>query len=159
MMGKEHKRDFADGKVRMDLLPWPELEEVAKVFTAGAKKYGERTWTELDNGYERYKGALLRHLCELEKGNDIDPDTGCLHCAQVAWNALAMLHFKMSEKHPAPLQQNEDAPLSCPSCHSTAGIYVRNADTGLVQCRNCLTAFYIKGHGEQESCQTKEKTE
>ena len=40
---------------------------------------------------------MLRHLCEVEKGNIVDSDTGCLHAAQVAWNALAMLHFKMKE--------------------------------------------------------------
>lgn len=91
------KNDIADGKVRMDLLPWPELEEVAKVYTAGAKKYGANNWQNLPDGYQRYKAAMLRHLCELEKGNDVDEDTGCLHAAQVAWNALAMLHFKMQE--------------------------------------------------------------
>ena len=91
------KNDFADGKVRMDLLPWPELEEIARVFTAGAKKYGANNWQNLPDGYQRYKGALLRHLCELEKGNDTDEDTGCLHAAQIAWNAIAMLHFKMQK--------------------------------------------------------------
>lgn len=96
-MTEGKKNDLQDGKVRMDLLPWPELEEIAKVFTAGARKYGENTWQHLDNGYERYKGALLRHLTEVEKGNEVDEDTGCLHCAQIAWNAIAMLHFKMEE--------------------------------------------------------------
>ena len=32
------KNDIIDNKVRMDLLPWKELEEIAKVYTAGAKK-------------------------------------------------------------------------------------------------------------------------
>lgn len=91
------KNDRADGKVRMELLPWRELEEIAKVYTAGARKYGANRWQDLPDGYERYKGAMLRHLCELEKGNDVDADTGCLHAAQVAWNAIAMLHFKLEE--------------------------------------------------------------
>lgn len=43
------------------------------------------------NGYQRYKAAMLRHLLEYEKGNTIDKDTGCHHLAQVAWNAIAML--------------------------------------------------------------------
>ena len=96
-MTEGKKNDRIDGKVRMELLPWPELEEVARVYTAGAKKYGARNWMNLEDGYERYKGAMLRHLCEVEKGNIVDSDTGCLHAAQVAWNALAMLHFKMKE--------------------------------------------------------------
>lgn len=104
MIGKDIKKicesvknDRKDGKVRMELLPWNELEQIAKVYTAGAEKYGEHTWENLTNGYERYKGAMLRHLTEVEKGNAIDEDTGCLHAAQIAWNAIAMLHFKMKE--------------------------------------------------------------
>lgn len=91
------KNDRKDNKVMMELLPWPELEEIAKVYTAGARKYGPHNWENLPDGYERYKGDMLRHLTEVEKGNDIDPETGCLHAAQVAWNAIAMLHFKMKE--------------------------------------------------------------
>ncbi len=94
---KSIKNDRKDGKVRMDLLPWPELEKIAEVYTAGAKKYGPNRWQNLENGYERYKGAMLRHLTEVEKGNAIDEDTGCLHIAQVAWNAIAMVHFKLKE--------------------------------------------------------------
>lgn len=92
------KNDRKDNKVMMELLPWPELEEIAKVYTAGAKKYGPHNWENLPDGYERYKGAMLRHLTELEKGNDIDPDTGCMHAAQIAWNAIAMLHFKLKRQ-------------------------------------------------------------
>lgn len=62
-----------------------------------AKKYGPNKWQNLPDGYQRYKGAMLRHLTELEKGNDIDPETGCLHAAQIVWNAIAMLHCKMKE--------------------------------------------------------------
>lgn len=91
------KNDFRDGKARMDLLPLPELEEVAKVLTAGARKYGDNNWRSLPNGYERYKGALLRHLTAVERGQERDDDTGCLHIAQVAANALFMLHFKLRE--------------------------------------------------------------
>lgn len=91
------KNDFIDGKVRMDLIPWPELEEIAKVYTAGARKYGENNWKKLPDGYNRYKGAMLRHLVEVEKGNVYDEETGCMHAAQCAWNAIAMLHFNMKE--------------------------------------------------------------
>lgn len=91
------KNDEKDGKIRMDLIPLPVLEEIAKVFTAGAKKYGENRWQNLDNGYERYKGALLRHLTEIEKGNEIDADTGCMHIAQVATNAIFMTQIITAE--------------------------------------------------------------
>lgn len=90
------KNDFQDGKLRWDLLPLEEIEDIVKVYTSGANKYGENTWQLLDNGYQRYKAAMLRHLLEYEKGNKVDEDTGCQHLAQVAWNAIAMLYL---DKH------------------------------------------------------------
>lgn len=89
MEGK--KNDFLDKKLRWDLLPLEEIEDIVKVYTAGSIKYGDNNWQNLENGYQRYKAALLRHLLEYEKGNAIDKDTGCHHLAQVAWNAIAML--------------------------------------------------------------------
>lgn len=89
MEGK--KNDFLDKKLRWDLLPLEEIEDIVKVYTAGSIKYGDNNWQNLDNGYQRYKAAMLRHLLEYEKGNTVDEDTGCHHLAQVAWNAIAML--------------------------------------------------------------------
>lgn len=88
-MKEGKKNDFQDGKLRWDLLPLEEIEDIVKVYTSGANKYGENTWQLLDNGYQRYKAAMLRHLLEYEKGNKIDEDTGCQHLAQVVWNAIA----------------------------------------------------------------------
>lgn len=93
------KNDFLDQKLRWDLLPLEEIEEIVKVYTAGSKKYGDNTWQNLPNGLQRYKAALLRHLLEFEKGNEVDEETGCLHVAQVAWNAIAMLWIS---KHKVP---------------------------------------------------------
>lgn len=47
--GKSIKNDRKDGKVRMDLLPWPELEKIAEVYTAGAAKYGDHNWENLED--------------------------------------------------------------------------------------------------------------
>lgn len=87
------KNDRADGKLRWELLPLEDMEEIVKVFHAGAEKYGANNWQNLPNGYERYKAALFRHLLEHEKGHWKDDETGCIHLAQVAWNAIAMLHI------------------------------------------------------------------
>ena len=71
-MQKEGKKnDEKDDKTRWELMPLDCLEDIARVYTEGAKKYGENTWQYLDNGYQRYKAALLRHLWEFEKGNEI----------------------------------------------------------------------------------------
>lgn len=92
------KNDFLDDKPRWDLLPLPEIEDLVKVYTAGAKKYAPNNWQKLDNGYQRYKAAMFRHLLAYEKGERIDPDTKCMHLAQVAWNAIAMLWFDKNGK-------------------------------------------------------------
>ena len=92
------KNDFLDNKLRWDLLPLAEIEDIVKVYTAGANKYGENRWQNLDNGIKRYKGALLRHLVEFENGNEMDEDTQCKHLAQVAWNAIAMLYLSKKLK-------------------------------------------------------------
>lgn len=68
-MQKEGKKnDEKDDKTRWELMPLDCLEDIARVYTEGAKKYGENTWQNLENGYQRYKAALLRHLWEFEKG-------------------------------------------------------------------------------------------
>ena len=84
------KNDRIDDKPMWELLPLQDIEDVVKVYTAGAKKYGPDQWQNLPDGYKRYKAALFRHLVEYEKGNWLDPETGCIHLAQVAWNAIAM---------------------------------------------------------------------
>lgn len=90
------KNDFQDGKLRWDLLPLEEIEDIVKLYTAGSIKYGDNNWQGLENGYQRYKAAMLRHLLEYEKGNKIDEETKVNHLAAVAWNAIAMLYL---DKH------------------------------------------------------------
>lgn len=91
------KNDRKDDKTRWELMPLDCLEDIARVYTEGAKKYGDNSWQHLDNGYERYKGALLRHLYRAE--NEIfDEETGCRHLAQVAWNAIALLWLSKAKE-------------------------------------------------------------
>ena len=61
-MGTDKGVKLDQGKVRMELLPLNTMEEVAKVLTFGAKKYTDNGWQTVPNGFERYKGALLRHI-------------------------------------------------------------------------------------------------
>lgn len=98
------KNDFKDDKLRWDLLPMEEIEDIVRVYHAGAKKYGPNRWQDLDNGFERYRAAMMRHLMEYMKGERVDTDTGALHLAQVAWNAIAMLWY---DKHGKGLIKNE----------------------------------------------------
>lgn len=92
------KNDRQEDKLQWDLLPLEIIEEIVKVYHQGAKKYGANTWQNLNDGYDRYKGAMFRHLVLYEKGEEFDQETGCRHLAQVAWNAIAMLHCSLNSK-------------------------------------------------------------
>jgi hypothetical protein len=98
------KNDRKDDKTRWELMPLDCLEDIARVYTEGAKKYGDNNWQNLENGYERYKGALLRHLYAAES-ETFDEETGCRHLAQAAWNAIALLWISKHLQGDA----NEDA--------------------------------------------------
>lgn len=73
------------------------LKEVVKVSTHGCEKYRRSDWLNVDNAIERYTDAQDRHALELWAGNEID-ESGCLHEAQVIWNALAVLELKLRAK-------------------------------------------------------------
>lgn len=93
---KDWKNDRLDGKLRWELLPLDLIEDLVKVYDKGAQKYEPDSWKQVENGYIRYKGALLRHLVKAET-EDIDEETECYHLAQVAWNALTMLWYRKQE--------------------------------------------------------------
>lgn len=92
------KNDFADKKPRWDLLPIEELAGVVDVYTAGAAKYGENRWQNLENGANRYLGAFFRHLTAHKRGEYIDPEDGCLHLDKCIWNLIAVRHCFLADK-------------------------------------------------------------
>ena len=92
------KNDFADKKPRWDLLPIDELGGVVDVYTAGAKKYGENRWQTLPNGVNRYLGAFFRHLTAYKRGEQFDPEDGCLHLDKCIWNMIAVRHCFLADK-------------------------------------------------------------
>lgn len=93
---KSVKNDIIDDKLRWDLLPMEEIEDIVKVYHAGAKKYGPNTWQNLDNGIERYRAAAARHIMAYLKGERMDKETNVHHLAAAAWNVITMLWY---DKH------------------------------------------------------------
>ena len=69
------------------------IEAVVKVGTDGAAKYTDNGWLEVPNGFARYDDAARRHTGKRDKGEVTDPDSGSLHLAHEAWNALARLEL------------------------------------------------------------------
>ena len=79
---------------RFDLIPFDALEEVARVYGVGARKYSDDNWL---GGY-RWRlslGALMRHVARFMVGEDLDPETGCHHLAHAAWHCLTIMTFHM----------------------------------------------------------------
>lgn len=73
------------------------LEAVAAVATFGAKKYSPGGWLKVPDGQRRYTDALMRHLLTDAHGggNTHDEESGLLHAAHAAWNALATLELAL----------------------------------------------------------------
>lgn len=69
------------------------LAAVANVSDVGAKKYTWKGWEEVPDGINRYSDALGRHIISESTEGLYDSQTGLLHAAQIAWNALARLEL------------------------------------------------------------------
>ena len=91
MLNKHDIKDYTDSnwpqpvamkydkeKPRLDLVDFEALEGLAQVLTFGAQKYAANNWR---NGFEysRLIAALLRHLGAIQRGEDIDPESGLPH--------------------------------------------------------------------------------
>jgi hypothetical protein len=74
------------------------LHELARVYTFGAKQYGDYSWKTVPNAEDRYLGAMQRHIYEFQHGNYLNyQDDMLYHIAQVAWNAISLLWFKQNK--------------------------------------------------------------
>lgn len=71
------------------------LLAVIDVAEMGARKYSPDNWLLVESGIERYTDALNRHLLLAATGQDKDEESGLMHMAHVAWNALAVLELKL----------------------------------------------------------------
>lgn len=88
---------YDDNKIRYDLIPSDSLHELAKVYTHGAQKYEDDNWRK-GMDWKRIMGAIERHYHAWKRGQEIDPDSGLFHLAQVAWGCFTLLNY--SKTHP-----------------------------------------------------------
>ena len=82
------------GKLRWDLMQWGPLEEIAKVLTFGAKKYGDDNWKivlQAEGGRGRYFAAMVRHISADWLGEKTDPESGLAHLAHAGCCLLFLL--------------------------------------------------------------------
>lgn len=85
---------FDNGKLPWHLMPGDALEEIARVLQHGALKYGDRNW-EQGMEWHRPFAALMRHMWAYWKGEDLDPETGCLHLAHAGCCVLFLLGYQL----------------------------------------------------------------
>ncbi len=84
---------FDSGKPRFSLIPAYPLEQVAKVLTMGAVKYGDRNW-EKGMKWTRCIDSLERHLNAFKQGELNDEESGLPHLAHVCVNSMFLLQFE-----------------------------------------------------------------
>jgi hypothetical protein len=78
---------YDNNKPKMDLLDWSALEGLARVLTFGASKYEPNNWRSgIVNS--RLIASLLRHLAAIQRGEDIDPESGLPHIDHLGCNWL-----------------------------------------------------------------------
>jgi hypothetical protein len=82
---------------RFSLIPVRPMEEVARVYGAGASKYAPRNW---ERGYEWSKSmdALERHYQAWKRREDYDPESGLHHLAHAVFHCLALMQWTLT--HP-----------------------------------------------------------
>jgi hypothetical protein len=83
---------FNGGKAPLDLIPARAEIEEAKVWGAGADKYGAHNWRG-GMPFSIIIGCLQRHLAAIKAGEDIDRESGALHAAHIRCNAAMLIEF------------------------------------------------------------------
>lgn len=92
--GVKHDKD----KAMWSLLPWPEIEEVVRVLTFGAKKYKRDNWRKVEDGERRYLDAALRHVSAIGRDEKDDEETGLSHYAHAIASLLFAFWHSKQEK-------------------------------------------------------------
>lgn len=88
---------YDQSKLNWALLPLDQIEQVVKVLHYGAQKYSAGNWKNVQNGYERYLAASMRHLVADRQGELLDNDTKIYHLAHSICCQLFMLYLRMEE--------------------------------------------------------------
>lgn len=90
--GVKHDQDKPD----LSLLPREFIEEVARAFMHGEKKYGRHNF-KAGMDWHRPLAAAMRHLAAFNAGEDTDAESGCNHLGN-AGAAIGMLLYYVKNK-------------------------------------------------------------
>ena len=139
------------GKLRWSLLPWGAVQEVVKVVTFGASKYGPCNWTKLEQPEDRYFSALMRHLAAWKTGESLDPETGIYHLAHAGCNVLFLLWFEMRGGDASNLDGKASPSERCSCGHVHMG-YKGCRSLGLIgnPCGKCRATCLVDSDDPEE---------
>lgn len=82
------------GKSRMSLVPFVAIRALGDVYAYGESKYASWNWTK-GMKWSRMSDAMLRHYERFSMGEARDPESGLLHSAHMAWNAIGLLTYEL----------------------------------------------------------------
>lgn len=82
---------------RFDLLPWDALEEVARVYAMGSRKYEPHNWAR-GYAYSLSIAALVRHVSKFVQGEDTDGESGLHHLAHAVFHCCSLMAFKLRNR-------------------------------------------------------------
>lgn len=102
------------GKPRPDLILHTmarAMLAVSEVAAFGASKYDDDNWLLVDDANRRYADAKARHMLQGAIESH-DKESGLLHAAHEAWNALALLELKLRERERLGGRACTDAPIT-----------------------------------------------
>jgi hypothetical protein len=109
-MSKEKLKEgvkYDQGKMRYDLIPVMPLNELARVYTIGAKKYDDNNWRK-GMKFGRVIAALQRHLEKWKVGHRFDATDGQHHLSSVLWCAMTLLQFELMAEMDPKFAENFD---------------------------------------------------
>ena len=87
VLDREQTEKQKIGKLNHFLVPVEVEEGIAEVYEYGAKKYNEDNY-RMGFPSSYYYSAIRRHLSEVMKGKDLDPESDIHHLFHIAANCL-----------------------------------------------------------------------
>lgn len=98
---KAEAKKFDSGKADLSLNPLVALEQMARAFMLGEKKYGRYNYTAGMDA-SRLTGAALRHIGQWNDGEEFDPESGASHLG----HALACIAMLLHQQQLGTLKDN-----------------------------------------------------
>ena len=83
---------FNQGKPRLSLVSFLAMTGLARVLEFGAIKYAPWNWTK-GMPVDQVLDCLLRHTAAIQRGEELDPESGLPHIDHLQCNAMFLSHF------------------------------------------------------------------